>query len=602
MPYINADDILAARQIDLLSYLQTYEPGELVHLQGNTYCTREHDSLKISNGKWHWFSRGIGGRTALDYLVKVKEMSFPDAVRLLTGAPIQTYVPPKEYSAPKERKLLLPEVDTDCEEVRKYLQGRGIHPTIIDYCIENKLLFQTANYKNALFVGYDNAGKPRYGALRSTFSAYKSEATGSDKRYSFSIAANSATDVRFDSRHVRLKKGETEKSSGGYEYRWTTPDGKRHSVYAPTLEKLRELEEQIAVDKRDGIKADIRSLTVNDCFKLWRELKRGIKDSTFKNYIYMYEMFVMPTFGKKRVVQVQKSDVKRFYNSLVDNKVLSISTVDNIHNVLHQVFQVAVDDNYIRQNPTDRMLKELRVAHGHEVEKRKALTLSQQELLFKFLLETPRYRHWYPVFYIMANTGMRVGEITGLRWRDVDMENGVISVNHTLVYYNHQDEIGTYYSINTPKTEAGVREIPMVAGVKEAFEMEREYQAELGIESISRVDGYDDFIFVNKEGRIQHQGTLNKALKRIMRDCNDQVLLKHDLDTDPVLLPNFSCHVLRHTFATRLCESGINIKVIQSVLGHVDISTTMDIYVDVMSETKKKELASFDGYMASVRA
>ena len=195
MPYINADDILAARQIDLLSYLQTYEPGELVHLQGNTYCTREHDSLKISNGKWHWFSRGIGGRTALDYLVKVKEMSFPDAVRLLTGAPIQTYVPPKEHSAPKERKLLLPEADTDCEEVRKYLQGRGIHPTIIDYCIENKLLFQTANYKNALFVGYDNAGKPRYGALRSTFSAYKSEATGSDKRYSFSIAANSATDT-----------------------------------------------------------------------------------------------------------------------------------------------------------------------------------------------------------------------------------------------------------------------------------------------------------------------------------------------------------------------------------------------------------------------
>ena len=128
MPYINAEDILAARQIDLLSYLQTHEPGELVKLPGNNYCTREHDSLKISNGKWHWFSRGIGGRTALDYLVKVKEMSFPDAVRLLTGAPIQTYVPPKEHAAPKERNLLLPEVDTNCDEVKKYLQGRGIHP------------------------------------------------------------------------------------------------------------------------------------------------------------------------------------------------------------------------------------------------------------------------------------------------------------------------------------------------------------------------------------------------------------------------------------------------------------------------------------------
>ena len=186
--------------------------------------------------------------------------------------------------------------------------------------------------------------------------------------------------VRFDSPHVRRKTGETQKSNGGYEYRWTSADGKRHSIYAPTLVQLREMEEQIIVDKHDGIKADVKALTVNDCFKLWKELKRGVKDSTFQNYVYMYEMFVMPTFGKKRVVQVQRSDIKRFYNGLVDQKVLKISTVDNIHNVLHQVFQVAVDDNYIRQNPTDRMLKELRIAHGHEIEKRKALTLPQQEL------------------------------------------------------------------------------------------------------------------------------------------------------------------------------------------------------------------------------
>ena len=196
MAYIAAEDILAARQIDLLTYLQTYEPGELVKLPGDNYCTREHDSLKISNGKWHWFSRGIGGRTALDYLVKVKEMSFPDAVRLLTGAPVQSYSPPKP-TPPKERNLILPEIAENCDAVKAYLQGRGIHPIIIDYCIENKLLFQTANYNNAMFVGYDNTGKPRYAALRSTFSQYKSEATGSDKRYSFSIAMNpDATTVR----------------------------------------------------------------------------------------------------------------------------------------------------------------------------------------------------------------------------------------------------------------------------------------------------------------------------------------------------------------------------------------------------------------------
>lgn len=190
MPYVAAEAIEAARQIDLLSYLRTREPGELVHISGNTYCTREHDSLKISNGKWHWFSRGIGGRNALDYLVKVKEMSFPDAVSLLTGTPLQAYTVPKEPVIPRERRLLLPDVDASCDAVKRYLEGRGIHATVIDYCIEKKVLFQTAQYKNALFVGYDRMGKPRYGALRSTFSRYKAEATGSDKHYSFSIMEN----------------------------------------------------------------------------------------------------------------------------------------------------------------------------------------------------------------------------------------------------------------------------------------------------------------------------------------------------------------------------------------------------------------------------
>lgn len=173
----------------------------------------------------------------------------------------------------------------------------------------------------------------------------------------------------------------------------------------------------------------------------------------------------------------------------------------------------------------------------------------------------------------------------------------MISVNHTLVYYNHQDELGTYYSINTPKTDAGKREIPIVEGVREAFEMERKYQEENGIVSKSRIDGYEDFIFVNRNGEVQHQGTLNKALKRIMRDCNDQVLLENDLESEPTLLPDFSCHVLRHTFATRICEAGVNLKVIQDILGHVDISTTMNIYVDAMNDLKKKEIAAYSKYI-----
>lgn len=101
----------------------------------------------------------------------------------------------------------------------------------------------------------------------------------------------------------------------------------------------------------------------------------------------------------------------------------------------------------------------------------------------------------------------------------------------------------------------------------------------------------------NRNGLVQHQGTLNKALKRILRDCNDDVLLEHDLETDPTLLPNFSCHILRHTFATRLCESGVNLKAIQDMLGHVDVSTTMNIYVDAMNDMKKKEMAAYSKYI-----
>ena len=330
--------------------------------------------------------------------------------------------------------------------------------------------------------------------------------------------------VRFDSHHTRLRTGECERKKGGYTYRWTDNLGKRNSVYAPTLEDLRVLEEQILVDQHDGIKSNVKNLTVNDVFELWRQLKRGVKDSTMKNYIYMYEMFVRPSFGKNKITQVKKSDVRRFYNHLVDEKILKASTVDGILSVLHQVFQIAIDDDMIRSNPTDNMIRELKMAHGGEEEKKKALTIDQEKLFFKYLEKSPKYNHWYPIFYIMANTGMRVGEITGLRWCDIDLENGMISVNHTLVYYNHRDEKGCYYSINTPKTKADVREIPMTEGVKKAFLMEKQFQEDTYIKSVSHIEGYSDFIFVNRNGEVQRQGTLNKALKRIMRDCNCEML------------------------------------------------------------------------------
>ena len=155
------------------------------------------------------------------------------------------------------------------------------------------------------------------------------------------------------------------------------------------------------------------------------------------------------------------------------------------------------------------------------------------------------------------------------------------------MYYNKGDNNGCSYAVNTPKTKAGERTIPMLESVKEAFLKEKSYQDEVGISCSVEIDGYTDFIFVNRFGNVQNQGTLNKAIKRIIRDCNYVVLSKEE--DEPLLLPPFSCHSLRHTFSTRLCESGVNIKVIQDVLGHSDFTTTMDVYTDATKELKQRE-------------
>lgn len=195
MPFISPEDILQAKQMDLLTYLQNYEPNELVRVSANTYCTREHDSLKISNGKWHWFSRGFGGATALDYLIKVKDYSFIQAVETILGR--SAVMPPIVKQAPKSepRKLLLPPPNSSADRVVRYLRGRGIHPVIIDHCLRNRSLYESADYHSAVFIGRDKDGNARYGAIRGTKGAYKGEATGSDKHYSFSIAENPASDT-----------------------------------------------------------------------------------------------------------------------------------------------------------------------------------------------------------------------------------------------------------------------------------------------------------------------------------------------------------------------------------------------------------------------
>ena len=194
MPCIPPEVVAKAKEMDLLTYLKNYEPGELVHFGGSTYCTRTHDSLKISNGKWCWFSRGIGGRSALDYLIKVREIPFIEAVEMIVGqAAIQppAYERVLEKSAPKV--LLLPQGSRDATHAVRYLSGRGIDHEIINFCISTGRLYESSGrYHNVVLVGHDRYGKARYANLRGIGSDFKGECNGSDKRFAFNIPAENS--------------------------------------------------------------------------------------------------------------------------------------------------------------------------------------------------------------------------------------------------------------------------------------------------------------------------------------------------------------------------------------------------------------------------
>ena len=201
MPRIPQDRIEKAREIDLLTYLRNYEPYELVDYRNGTYSTREHDSLKISNGKWYWFSRSIGGVSALDHLIKVRGVPFPKAIDIILG---QEQVKAPSFidrsQLKKQSKLLLPEKNPDENKVIPYLEGRGIDRTLIETCIKKGLIYESYPYHNCVFVGFDLEGIPRYASYRSTGGkAIKGEAAGSDKSYSFRIKHDSNTIHVFES-------------------------------------------------------------------------------------------------------------------------------------------------------------------------------------------------------------------------------------------------------------------------------------------------------------------------------------------------------------------------------------------------------------------
>ncbi len=191
MVYFTPEQIAKAKEIDLLTYLQNYNTDELVYDSRNTFHTRTHDSLKINNGMWYWFSRGIGGKTALEYLIRVEEYSFTQAVgHLLNQKGLEKKSLFKQKLTEKEKiaRFFLPQKAPNNNKVISYLMSRGISKSIIEECINKGLIYQEKVRNNVVFVGYDEQNIIRYAGYRGTNSSrFMGEASGSDKAFSFKL-------------------------------------------------------------------------------------------------------------------------------------------------------------------------------------------------------------------------------------------------------------------------------------------------------------------------------------------------------------------------------------------------------------------------------
>lgn len=416
------------------------------------------------------------------------------------------------------------------------------------------------------------------------------------------------SEKRRDNKGRLLRNGEYQRSDGKYEYKYFDAKGERHSVYSWKLvesdplpkgrrsgKPLRDLIAEIEQDTRDKIDGyTAKRTTLNELFDLYIATKFNLRSSTKTNYVYMYNKYVRDEIGYRALSSFKYSDIKRFYLSLIYDKHFKPNSMEIINTILHPVFGMAVLDDYIRKNPASGVMAEIKKSHAWEKKKRHALTKEQQSTFINFVSNSTTFRHFLPLFTFLLGTGCRIGECLGLQWEDCDFEKNIITVQRNLIYRQHEDG-RCYFDMNLPKTSSGIRVIPMLNEVKDALLTEKKKKAVSKV-AITPIDGYSNFVFTNRYGQAMSPHCVNRAIERIITAYNKAEKEAAKAENRPaVLLPHFSAHNLRHTFCTRFCENETNLKVIQEIMGHADISTTMDVYNEATAEAKAKSFANLQG-------
>lgn len=391
--------------------------------------------------------------------------------------------------------------------------------------------------------------------------------------------------VRKDNRGRNLHKGEYQRPDGRYAYAYTY-NGKRVFVYDMDLANLRLKEKRIQADLIDGIRTcESARLTLNDIFQEYMQTKINLKKSTYANYLYLWKKYVQDEpVAKKPLAQIHKSDILLLYTKLL-RQGFACNSLESINNLIHPTLELALDDDLIRKNPSKGVYHSLKTNNAVQ---HIALTPEQTQKFLHFVEESPVYHNWLPLLVTLLGTGIRVSECAGLVWDNVDLNRHCITIDHSLVYRVLDGHAGYY--ISSPKTKNSVRTIPMVSQVETQLMLLREEQNHNPPHSDLTLDGYCGFVFRNRFGQFVNAHGIDRAIDRICTSINDEESVRAEKENrKPELLPHITAHTLRHTFCTRLCEHEKDLAVIQHLMGHSDIETTLTIY-DHISQSRLKQV------------
>ena len=393
--------------------------------------------------------------------------------------------------------------------------------------------------------------------------------------------------MRRDSNHRVLRRGESIRQDGRYQFKYHV-NGKAHFVYSWRLEptdklpvgrkpclSLRELEKQIGYDLDNRLDPVGKNITVNELVDRYLATKTGVKYNTQMNYNFVKNILKAHPFGDTKISRVKTSDAKLFLIKLQQEDGRGYSSVKTIRGVLRPAFQMAVDDDVLNKNPFGFQLAGVVV---NDSVTREAITKEQMNKFLKFVHDDNVYCKYYEVIYILFHTGMRISEFCGLTISDIDLENNIVNIDHQL-----QRTSDMKYILDTTKTDAGTRKLPITQDVADCFRAILEDRKKPRYEKM--IKGHTGFLFLDKNGNpevaMHWQHRLNHMVKRYN-------------DIYRVQMPNITPHVCRHTYCSNMAKSGMNPKTLQYLMGHSDISVTMNTYThwgleDAADELKKME-------------